>query len=133
MVEALAEELKRCKQPVGPAGAKTEKHTETYNFQTESEELVGSYDIVKNQIEEHIKHSNTSYQGPLLAAPFLLTEPGAEDGDQPGQGAAQAVGAVGDAIEGEGQGEDEQGGHWPALTFLRPMPGTSVMHRIAVA
>lgn len=39
-VKVLAEELKRCKQPIGPAGAKTEKHTKTYNFQTESEKLI---------------------------------------------------------------------------------------------
>ena len=44
--------------------------------------------------------------GPLGAVLSLLPKLGPENRDQPGQGAAQAVGAVGEAIEGEGQGEN---------------------------
>lgn len=46
-------------------------------------------------------------EGPLGAAPSFLTQPGPEDGNQPGQGAAQAVGTVSGTVESEGQGEDE--------------------------
>ena len=42
-----------------------------------------------------------------LAALFLFSEPGPKTGSQPGQGAAQAVGAIGDAVEGEGQSKDK--------------------------
>lgn len=59
----------------------------------------------------------TFQEGPLEAAPSLLPKSGPEIGDQPCQGAAQAVRTVGDAIEDEGQGEDKQGDHWSALTF----------------
>ena len=47
------------------------------------------------------------YAGRLLAALLLLAEPGPKDRDQPGQGAAQAIGTADDAIDDEGQGKDK--------------------------
>ena len=48
-----------------------------------------------------------------------MAEPEPEGGGQLGQGAAQAVGTVGDAKDGKGQDEDEQGGHY----FFLPSSG----------
>lgn len=61
---------------------------------------------------DNMGYLETAFQeGPLKAALLLLAEPGPEAGGQLGQGAAQAVGAVGNAEDGKGQDEDEKGGH----------------------
>lgn len=57
--------------------------------------------------QENFRERAPGGGGPLGAVLFLFTEPGPKDRDQPGQGAAQAVRAIGDAVEGERQSEDE--------------------------
>lgn len=57
--------------------------------------------------QENFRERAPGGGGPLGAVLFLFSEPGPEGRDQPGQGAAQAVRAVGDAVEGKGQGKDK--------------------------
>lgn len=60
--------------------------------------MVTHWEILK---DKHRKKRGRS------AALLLLAESDPEGGDQPGQGAAQAVRAIGDAVKSEGQGENE--------------------------
>ena len=61
-----------------------------------------------NEILLHlIQDKHREKGGPLGAVSFLFPELSPEDRDQPDQGVAQAVGTVGNAIEGKGQGKDK--------------------------
>lgn len=71
---------------------------------------IGNQQVVGGPLygRNNMGYLETTFQeGPLLAAPFFLAELGPEARDQPGQEAAQAIRAVGDAKDGKGQGEDE--------------------------